>query len=206
MPEGSEVFGERSTAKTVKTTQEPIAVVPIQMQPEASPWTFSEKVVRALWMILGRPVFRTSFHNWYKFRVRLLRLFGAKIGQQVAIRPSVNVEIPWNLEIDDNAIIGDYAILYSLGKIRIGRRSIISQYTHLCAGTHDYTDQRFRLIRDPITIGDDVWIGADAFIGPRVHIGPLTVVGARTSVYKNLAAGQVYIGNPARSLKERILQ
>ena len=206
MPEGSEVFGERSTAKTVKATQEPSAVVPIQMQPEASPWTFSEKVVRALWMILGRPVFRTSFHNWYKFRVSLLRLFGAKIGQQVAIRPSVNVEIPWNLEIDDNAIIGDYAILYSLGKIRIGRRSIISQYTHLCAGTHDYTDQRFRLIRDPITIGDDVWIGADAFIGPRVHVGPLTVVGARTSVYKNLAAGQVYVGNPARSLKERILQ
>jgi acetyltransferase-like isoleucine patch superfamily enzyme/glycosyltransferase involved in cell wall biosynthesis len=148
-----------------------------QMQPEASPWSFKEKLGRATWMLLGKPIFRVSFHNWYGFRAWLLRLFGAHIGKGVAIRPTVNIEIPWMIQIDDDATIGDHAILYSLGTIRIGKRSIISQYAHLCAGTHDYADHTFRLLRTPVLIGDDVWVGADAFIGPGVHVGSLSVVG-----------------------------
>ena len=97
-------------------------------------------------------------------------------------------------------------ILYSLGKIHIGQRSIISQFAHLCAGTHDHTDHTFKLIRSPVTIGDDVWIGADAFIGPGVKVGSLSVVGARSSTYKDLPAQQVFVGNPAKPIKDRVLQ
>lgn len=179
---------------------------PTQMRPEASPWTFREKVGRAIWMVVGRPIFRMSFHNWYGFRAWWLRLFGAKIGDGVAIRPSANIEVPWMIEIDDDATIGDYAILYSLGRIYVGKRSIISQYAHLCAGTHDYADHTFRLIRSPVTIGDDVWIGADAFIGPGVRIGHLSVVGARSSTYKDLPDRKVCVGNPAKPIKERVLR
>lgn len=177
-----------------------------QMQPESSPWSFKEKLGRAIWMVVGRTIFRMSFHNWYGFRSRLLRMFGAKIGKHVAIRPSVNIEVPWMIEIEDDATIGDHAILYSLGMIKIGKRAIISQYAHLCAGTHDYTDHTFRLLRTPVTIGDDVWIGADAFIGPGVHVGSLSVVGARSSTYKDLPERQVFVGNPAKPIKERELR
>lgn len=179
---------------------------PHQMAPESSPWSFREKVLRAIWMLIGRPVFRLSFHNWYGFRRRILRLFGARIGSGVSIRPSTHIEIPWNLDIRDGVTVGDFAILYSLGTITIGERTIISQYAHICAGTHDYNDRRFRLIRDPVTIGEDVWIGADAFVGPNVEIGDLAVVGARTSVYKDLESGQVYVGNPAKAIKKRELR
>jgi len=174
--------------------------------PEASPWSLKEKVFRAVWMIVGLPVCRLSFHNWYGFRARLLRLFGAKIGKGVSIRPSVNIEIPWNIELHDGATIGDHAILYSLGKITIGARTIVSQYAHLCAGTHDHTDRRFPLIRDPIYVGSDAWIGADAFIGPNVTIGRLAVVGARSSAYRDLDPETVYVGNPCRALKKRELK
>ncbi|MCH8210489.1 MAG: colanic acid biosynthesis acetyltransferase WcaF [Planctomycetes bacterium] len=176
------------------------------MQPEASPWSLKEKIGRALWMLIGKPLFRLSFHNWHRSRAALLRLFGAKIGKGVAIRPTANIEVPWMITIDDGATVGDHAILYSLGRIRIGKRSIISQYAHLCAGTHDYTDHTFRLIRTPVTIGDDVWIGADAFIGPGVNVGSLAVVGARSSTYKDLGEKQVYVGNPAKPVKERVLR
>jgi putative colanic acid biosynthesis acetyltransferase WcaF len=176
------------------------------MHPESSPWTTREKIRRALWMIIGRPLFRASFHNWYRYRATILRLFGAKIGRGVAIRPSAWVEVPWMLSLDDDVTVGDFAILYSLGPIRIGARTIISQYAHLCAGTHDYTDHTFRLIRTPITVGRDVWIGADSFVGPGVVIGDLTVLGARSSAYRNLDPGSVYVGNPARRVKERTLR
>jgi acetyltransferase-like isoleucine patch superfamily enzyme/glycosyltransferase involved in cell wall biosynthesis len=177
-----------------------------QLVPESSPWSFREKVIRAVWMLCGRPLFRISFHNWYGLRAALLRLFGAKIGKEVRIRPTVHIEIPWTLDIRDGVTVGDYAILYSLGTITIGERTIISQYAHLCAGTHDHTDRRFPLIRDPIEIGPDAWIGADAFVGPNVRVGRLSVLGARSSAYRDIEPATVYVGNPARPLKKRELQ
>ena len=59
---------------------------------------------------------------------------------------------------DDGTAVGDNAILYSLGKITIGRLSVISQYAHICAGTHDHTSRTFPLMTPPIKIGDEVWV------------------------------------------------
>ncbi len=200
-PEGTEMSGVQ---RTVTAPRPQVGVM--QLHPEASPWSFKEKLGRAVWMLLGKPLFRISFHNWYGFRARLLRLFGAEIGIGVAIRPSVNIEVPWMVKIDDDATVGDYAIIYSLGPVTIGKRSIVSQYAHLCAGTHDYTDHAFKLIRSPVWVGSDVWIGTDAFIGPGVAVGNLTVVGARSSVYKDLPERMVCVGNPAKVIKERDLK
>jgi putative colanic acid biosynthesis acetyltransferase WcaF len=157
-------------------------------------------------MLVGRPLFRASFHNWYGYRRMILRLFGAKIGPDVAVRPTVWVEVPWMIDLEEGVTVGDFAILYSLGPIHIGKRTIISQYAHLCAGTHDYTDHTFKLIRSPISLGEDVWIGADAFVGPGVSVGDLSVLGARSSAYKNLEAGHVFVGNPAKRIKTRELR
>jgi putative colanic acid biosynthesis acetyltransferase WcaF len=172
----------------------------------SSPWNPMENFKRALWMIVRASLFRLSFHNWYGWRRLLLELFGAKIGKGVRIRPTTLIEIPWNLEIGDNVIIGDYAILYSLGKITIGRAATISQYAHLCAGTHDFTTRRFPLLRPPIVIGEEVWIAADAFVGPGVTVGDRAVVGARATVVGDVPPDQVIVGPSARILKRRILE
>lgn len=149
-------------------------------------------------------VFRYSFHSWYGLRAALLRLFGAKIGRNVRIRRTVEVEIPWHLEIADDVTIGDRAILYALGKIKLGRGCFISQYAHLCAGTHDYTRLDYPLLRLPITIGSNAWIAADAFVGPGITIGDGTIVGARSSVFTDLPAWVVAVGSPARPIKPRV--
>jgi putative colanic acid biosynthesis acetyltransferase WcaF len=170
-----------------------------------SPWTPMENFKRALWMFVRALLFRPSFHNWYAWRRFLLRLFGAKLGRGVRIRPTTAVEIPWNLDIADNVVVGDYAILYSLGKITIGQSTMISQYAHLCAGTHDYTTRRYPVLRPPIVIGQEAWIAADAFIGPGVTIGDRAVVGARATVIKDVPPDQVVAGPAAHPIKERIL-
>ncbi|MEM8874607.1 MAG: WcaF family extracellular polysaccharide biosynthesis acetyltransferase [Planctomycetota bacterium] len=168
-----------------------------------SPWTFGQNVKRVLWMATQGTAFRLSFHNWYGWRRFLLRLFGAEIGKHVRVRPSAHIEIPWNVEIDDHAMVGDSAILYSLGKITIGKRVVISQYAHLCAGTHDFNDPEFPLLRPPITVGDEAWVAADAFVGPNVTIGDRAIVGARSSVFKNVPDGKIAGGNPAKILRDR---
>jgi putative colanic acid biosynthesis acetyltransferase WcaF len=194
------------SSATLETSAEPAPPRPIQTNPDPSVWTFRQKLLRALWMIFGRALFRCTFHNWYALRALILRAFGARIGQRVHIRPTCRIEIPWHLDIGDDALIGDYSILYGLGRITIGPRTIISQYAHICAGTHDHTDPRLPLTRDPIVIGADVWIGADAFVGPNVRVGDLSVLGARSSAYKDMEPGMVYIGNPARPRGKRVLR
>jgi putative colanic acid biosynthesis acetyltransferase WcaF len=92
-----------------------------------SEWGLRSKVVRALWMLTRGLLFRASFHNWYGWRRFVLRCFGATVGKGVRVRPTVRIEMPWNLCLQDDCIIGDYAILYSLGRITIGSRAVISQ-------------------------------------------------------------------------------
>jgi putative colanic acid biosynthesis acetyltransferase WcaF len=170
-----------------------------------SVWTQRETAGRLLWAIASRVLFRMTFHNWYGVRAALLRLFGAKLGRNVRIRRTVRIEVPWNLDLADDVSVGDDAILYSLGMIRIGPRSSMSQYAHLCAGTHDYTSLDYPLLRPPITVGADCWIAADAFVGPGVTVGDRSVVGARATVMRDVPPDQVVVGNPARCVKRRVI-
>jgi len=53
----------------------------------------------------------------------------------------------------------------------------------------------------PITIGDNVWLGGGAIVLPGVTIGDDSVVGAGAVVTKDLAAGVLAVGNPARVIR-----
>lgn len=174
-------------------------------RPAPSPWPFKIQVLRVLWSFVQGTVFRWSFHNWYGWRRGLLRCFGARVGDAVSVRPTVRIEMPWNLHLAEGAVVGDFVVLYCLATISIGRRSTISQYSHLCAGTHDYTRRSFPLVTQPITVGDEVWIATDAFIGPGVKVGDRSVVGARATVLKDVPPDVVVGGNPAKVLKTRQL-
>lgn len=170
-----------------------------------SPWSSRDKVRRILWSWVQGTLFRRSPRNFYAWRAVLLRLFGARLDGDVRIRPTVTIEIPWNLSIGTNTSVGDNAILYCLGPITIGRFCTISQYAHLCAGTHATDDRTMTLLRPPITLGDDVWIAADAFVGPGVTIGDRTILGARSSAFKDLPPDVIAVGSPAVAIKPRTL-
>jgi putative colanic acid biosynthesis acetyltransferase WcaF len=173
---------------------------------ETSPWSFGVKVRRVLWMFARGPLFRCSFHNWYAWRRLVLKMFGAKLGPRVRVRATTRIEMPWNLDLSEGVIVGDYAILYSLGKITIGRFSVISQYSHLCAGTHDHTKRSFPVVVMPITIGSECWVAAESFIGPGVTVGDRSIIGARSSVFSDVPPDVIASGNPAGVLKERVIE
>jgi len=165
-------------------------------------WTRREQLGRLLWA-LAFPLFRLSPRPCWAWRRLLLRAYGARIGTDVHIFPTVRITIPWNLEIGDAAAVGDHAILYALGPISIGPRATISQYAHLCAGTHDIARADRPLLKLPIAIGADAWICADAFVGPNVRIGENTIVGARAVVMKDVGSSIIVAGNPARKIGTR---
>lgn len=165
-------------------------------------WSRWELIYRFLWSF-AYISFRFSPRIFWVYRVFLLRCFGAKIGMNVHIYPSVHIILPKNLSLGDFCAIGAGVQLYALGNISIGNRVTISQGAHICAGTHDYRDPEFRLIKSSIRIADDVWIAADAFVGPSSMIGEFSIIGARSVLFGEAEPRSIYVGNPARKIGER---
>ncbi|MBX3435499.1 MAG: putative colanic acid biosynthesis acetyltransferase [Pirellulales bacterium] len=152
------------------------------------------------------PLFRFSPRPCFGWRRWLLRRLGARVGRNVHVYPSARVYYPWQLAIDDDAAIGEDALVYNLGPVTIGARATVSHRAHLCAGTHDYEDPLLPLQKPPIVVGPDAWICADAFVGPNVSIGAGAVVGARAVAIKDVPAWTVVAGNPARPIKPRLMR
>lgn len=161
------------------------------------------KLNRFLWRSLGRVGMRFIFSDWYALKSAWLRLFGAKIGEGVCIRPGVVIHEPRNLTVGEGTWIAENAKFLCLAPVTIGAYCRISQYTYLCTGSHDVQSKTMRMSAEPITIEDECWLAADVYIGPGVTVGRGAVVGARSSVYKSLPGWGVYVGNPARKRKDR---
>jgi putative colanic acid biosynthesis acetyltransferase WcaF len=164
----------------------------------------STQVRRVLWAVVGL-LFRLSPRPLFGWRRLLLRAFGAQVGASVNVYPSTVIVMPWNVEIGDHSAIGEHALIYSLGPIRIGRRATISQRAHLCAATHDFRKRDLPLVCLPIEIGDDAWVCADAFVGPGVKVGEGAVVGARAVAVRDVLPWTVVAGNPAKQTGARTL-
>lgn len=162
------------------------------------------KITVQLWWICYAILFRPSPQVLYSWRRFLLKLFGAKIGKNVIIRPTAQITYPWKVSIGDYSWIGDEVVLYSLGDIEIGSNSVISQRSYICTGTHDYTSDDFRIYSEKITIGNKCWLATDVYVAPGVTINNNTVVGARSSVFKDLPEGKICLGSPAKPIKNRI--
>lgn len=166
------------------------------------PYSRKEQVLRVLWG-MGAVLFRLIPRKFHGLRCSLLRLYGAKIGKSCTIANSARVFYPWNLVMGDYCAIGDWALIYNLGEIRMGNCVTVSHQAHLCAGTHDHRRIDFPLLRHSIELGAQSWICADAFVGPGVKVGFATIVGARAVLFKSVGDRLIVIGNPAVTVSKR---
>lgn len=166
-------------------------------------FSLRDRLARALWNAVQATIFRWSPRPLHEWRSALLRAFGARVGRGVHVYPGARIWAPWNLALGDETGVADGATLYSQGRITLGRRVVISQGTHLCAGTHDYEQSGFPLVTRPIAIGDHAWVAAEAFVHAGVTIGEGAVIGARSVVAKDMPAWTVCAGHPCKPIKER---
>ncbi|MFJ4209292.1 DapH/DapD/GlmU-related protein [Paenarthrobacter sp. NPDC089675] len=160
-----------------------------------------------LWQAAWFAVQNLVFRAWWcpsPLRVRILRIFGASIGQGVIIRHGVTVHWPWKLVVGDNVWIGVDAWILNLEPVTVGSDCCISQGVLLCTGSHSFDSPTFEFDNAPISIGDGTWIGARATILRGVDVGRGALVGASALVVKDVPAGVkvlASISNP-RDLQE----
>ena len=159
--------------------------------------TLNDRLARLLWGAVRNTLYRFSpkiLHGWRRF---LLRSFGGRIGVGAHPYPRAKIWAPWNLTMEAHSCLADDVDCYSVAPITIGAHATVSQYSYLCAASHDYRDPAMPLIVAPIVIGSDAWVAADVFVGPGVKVGEGAVVGARSTVIDDVAPWSVVAGSPA---------
>ena len=162
------------------------------------------KVARFAWAIFRRLFFVPAAGPWLrKYRIFLLRLWGAKIGKGCAVSNKCRIYQPWKLRVGDFVAMGEYAEIYNCADIIVDDGTVISQRAYLCTASHDISSADNHLVISPIRLEKFSWVAADAFVGMGVTIGEGAVVGARAAVFKDVEPWTVVGGNPAKFIKKR---
>lgn len=149
-----------------------------------------------IWFGLSGLLFSSSLPG-SKWRVFLLRVFGATVGKGVVIKPSVRIKFPWRLKIGNYSWIGESVWIDNLDQVTIGSHCCISQGAYFCTGSHNWKKEKFDLITKPICLDDEVWVGAMTRIGPGVSFGRGSVLVLGSTATSALAPFTIASGLPA---------
>lgn len=154
------------------------------------------------WYFTSIIFFRSGLIPFSSVLVFILKLYGAKIGKGVRIKPFIYIYYPWRLTIGAHSWIAECRI-ENLDDVIIGENVCISQQAMLLTGNHDYKKVSFDLITKAITIQNGAWIGAKAIVCPGVTVASHAVLTVGSVATKDLSAYSIYQGNPATFIKER---
>jgi putative colanic acid biosynthesis acetyltransferase WcaF len=169
----------------------------------ASPHSIGNRFTRLLWAVCSVILYRPSPRVAHKFRVFLLRLFGAKVDWHAHPYPKCRIWLPANLTMGAYSSIADDVDCYNVAPIVLEPFATVSQYSYLCSASHDINHPDFPLFSQPIHIAFRAWVGARSYVGPGVTLSEGAVVGANACVYKNVPPWTIVGGNPARPIGTR---
>ena len=166
----------------------------------------ASSVKELVWLMVSLVLFRLCPLKLSALKCRVLRLFGARVGRGVVIKPEVKITFPWKLALGDHVWLGEECWLLNLAPITIAANVCISQRAFLCTGNHNFNSPTFDLITKPIQVEQSAWIGASAFVGPGVTVGTHAVLAAGSVATKDLQPYGIYQGDPAVLIKQRVIE
>lgn len=162
-------------------------------------------VKRLLWYLVNAAIFNSNALLPYSIKCRILRIFGAKIGKNVVIKPRVNIKYPWKLVIGDYTWIGEGVWIDNLDFVRIESSVCLSQGAMLLSGNHDFSKSTFDLIVQPIEIKEGAWIGAKSIVTQGVTVGSHAILAVNSVASNDLNEYAIYRGNPCVKIKDRVI-
>lgn len=163
------------------------------------------KIKILIWYYINIIFIINTLNPLSNVKVFLLRLFGAKIGKGVFIKPGVSVKYPWLLEIGNHVWIGENVWIDNLAKVTIKDNVCISQGAMLLCGNHNYKKTTFDLIVGEIHLAEGSWVGAQAVVCPGVKLESHAILSVGSIATNNLDTYCIYQGNPAIKIRERVI-
>ncbi len=159
--------------------------------------------VRFIWYVINALFFNSYFLPLSGIKRQILRIFGAKIGTGVVIKPKVNIKYPWKLTVGEHAWIGERVWIDNLVQVTVGAHCCLSQGSFLLTGNHNYSKTGFDLMVNSIALEDGVWIGAQALVVPGTVAKSHSVLAAKSVSPLLMDAYGIYSGNRAVKVKNR---
>jgi maltose O-acetyltransferase len=149
--------------------------------------------------------YNATRHDEQELRDSLLRELLGEVGDGVVVRPPFFCDYGSHIAIGAGTFANYDCVMLDVAPVRIGAHCQLAPRVQLLTATHPIDPEPRRLgweSAKPIAIGDNVWLGGGAVVCPGVTIGDDTVVGAGAVVTRDLPAGVVAAGVPARVLRE----
>ena len=147
---------------------------------------------------------QTSFRDDVRRKAIIKQWFG-KVKNNYNIQPPIHCDYGSNIEIGENFYANYDTIFLDVCKIKIGDNVFFGPRVSVFTAWHPI-DSEIRNTQyeggSPITIGNNVWIGGGVIINPGVTIGDNVVIGSGSVVTKDLESNAIYVGNPARKLRD----
>jgi maltose O-acetyltransferase len=137
-------------------------------------------------------------------RRELLEQLLGSVGEGVGIRAPFQCDYGTYISIGARTFVNFGAVFLDAAPISVGEDVQIGPNVQLLTPLHELDTERRRAGWEkalPITIGDNVWLGGGVIVCPGVTIGANTVVGAGSVVTKDLPAGVLAVGSPARVIR-----
>jgi maltose O-acetyltransferase len=149
--------------------------------------------------------YNATRHDEQELRDRLLRELLGEAGDGVVVRTPFRCDYGSRIAIGAGTFLNYDCVLLDVAPIRIGAACQLAPRVQLLTAAHPLDPGPRRdgwEYGRPIAVGDNVWLGGGAIVCPGVTIGEDSVVGAGAVVTRDLPAGVVAAGVPARVVRE----
>jgi acetyltransferase-like isoleucine patch superfamily enzyme len=135
---------------------------------------------------------------------------GVRLGERTAIRVGSLLDTGYagHITVGGGTTIGAYSELRGAGGLTIGRDCLFARNVSVLSSDHVMDDPTVPvteqgIIASPTVLGDGVWLGANVVVKGGVSIGEGAVIGANSVVTRDVPAGAVMVGAPARLMRLR---
>jgi maltose O-acetyltransferase len=134
------------------------------------------------------------------------RLAGIRMGRGTTFHMGARFYLPRNISLGEDTVVGDHAFIDGRAKVVIGSHTDIASQLMIYNSEHDLSDPGFLATEEPVTIGNYCFIGPRVIIMPGVSIGDGAVVAGGAVVTKDVDAGAIVGGVPAKEIGRRPLK
>ncbi len=160
------------------------------------------RFLEGLWIMVEFLLITNPLQLSSGVRVAVLRFFGARIGENVIVRPRLRVKFPWNLQVGNNCWIGEGVWIHNQGSLTIEDNVVVSQETFITTGSHDI-HKSMDLVIKPVLIRQGAWLTTRSIVLQGVEVGGNSILTPGSVANKSLPPNTIFGGNPARFIRER---
>lgn len=142
-----------------------------------------------------------QYHSPDEVRALMSELTGRAVPESFRLFPPFTADFGKNIRFGEDVFLNSGCRFQDQGGIEIGDGSFIGHNAVITTLNHDLAPSR-RADMHParVVVGRGVWFGANVTVLPGVRIGDGAVVGAGAVVTKDVPAGAVVVGVPAKQV------